>query len=167
MKHLILAIAVLLSGCLGAPAFPNMDYLCDYAQTGGYTEVYSQVELDCDAVKKDFELTEKIFIRHGTITSENFHFIVANQRFYVFDTYVFERWFTRVTGYADIVMGIQLEKTGGALLHEILHIYQLQRGILNTGLHKGWDTNGYDEMESEYFHHRYHFVSGASTNEDY
>jgi hypothetical protein len=57
----------------------------------------------------------------------------------------------RCTGAFDIWTGIRVSGDGGALIHEALHIRDIQRGAgLTTSSHLGWGHNGYDHLDQEF-----------------
>lgn len=64
----------------------------------------------------------------------------------------------RCTGYAyGIGKHIDLGNRGTAMLHELLHIYEINHGIFNTGEHPYWNLRGYDAMD-----HEYEFATGEN-----
>ncbi len=52
---------------------------------------------------------------------------------------------------------IDLGSRGTAMLHELLHIYEINHGIFNTGEHPNWNLKGHYAMDREY-----EFVTGES-----
>jgi hypothetical protein len=54
-------------------------------------------------------------------------------------------------GWYNWFTGIELENTGRALLHELLHHWDAIHLQVGTYWHKDWDTNGYDNADDAYW----------------
>jgi hypothetical protein len=52
----------------------------------------------------------------------------------------------------DNFKGIYLDYTGNALLHEMLHVYEWENGIVDTGNHPNWDLKGYYYLNNTLWH---------------
>lgn len=126
MKTQTLAILVVLSGC--APRVG--EFSCEK------TLWTSEVEVDCNAVARNLDLTEIMFGRGA----REIPVLVFR------DSKLPEGSF----GNYDVRWGISLDCSGLSFGHEVLHKLELDEGVLTTFAHPQWKENGNYDLAQKY-----------------
>src|SRR5215831_13811963 len=107
--------------------------------------VRGEVSLDCDAVHSDYALLREIMADRDILPDRSTVFWTTSV-LVIDDDEVLRDDGQAYNGYFLSSSGVTLARTTsgtGALLHELLHALQVSMGVPNTGLHLGWETNGY------------------------
>lgn len=120
----LLLLAVALVGC-----GPDVSKVVATCSEGGLT-VESEREIACTWVEHDVRLARRSFAAAGLLEQDAFAARFANTRVIYRDMEALhegERPGTGVIGYHH-PWGIELANTGGALFHELVHIYGIEHG---------------------------------------
>lgn len=58
---------------------------------------------------------------------------------------------TKCLGFTSPEQQIELNYTGSSLVHEVIHVYEMKKGLLwETHFHEFWELKGYEAISDEY-----------------
>ena len=140
MNIKIAGLVLLLTGCNGE-IYYHYENRC-------FHNISSEIPLDKDAFRHNLVLAETLltsFLKEDIC-----------QEFGELPIYVLDKgsWGEpRIIGLATTIpREIFINKYMGSLAHELLHIYDFNRGnVIGSCAHTDWDTNGYTDLDNKYW----------------
>jgi hypothetical protein len=153
MTRALLAL-LLTTGCgMGYDPTAPMLTRCDLGPV-----LETEWQADCTALRAELELAQSILLAHGLTTRAEMVQAFSGLPIRAYDTHalaceldvagVCVRKLWGIHHAVWPMQWIELERTGRALAHELIHQLQATRGQIPG--HAGWDTNGYGAADAEF-----------------
>lgn len=142
MHYRLLAVALLVAGCEPDPAPYKYIHRC--------MVVHSDVELDSGL----FDHIEKAESMYADLFGEDVCLLMSSRYIRVLDSLAFDCGIAtrsgKCGGLTTATGDIYLAKDLSVLMHELLHVRDIDRGDLDTAWHGGWGVDGHWDADSQY-----------------